>query len=100
MEKRYCSLCLSCINDCKRVSNIKECENFSLGTTLSEFKDEIRNQNVNLKRLCKENGLKYWVLMQMLNGKREFTYKYRMILEGRLTEKEEYLPYLEEGDTI
>lgn len=35
----------------------------------------------------------------MLKGKRPLSYKYRMVLEKHILEKEEYLSYLE-GDMI
>lgn len=99
MDNRICTLCMSCKNDCKRIAKIKECENYVKAMTLSEYNKEIRVQNINIKRLCKEHGLKYYMMKKMLNGKELFKYKYRKILEDRIFEKLEYLPYME-GDTV
>lgn len=95
----YCELCLNCIHDCKRYKNIKQCDNFQKALPLSFYKEEIKKQNINLHKLCRKYKLKYSIMMAMLKGNRPLTYKYRMALEERIFEKEEYLPYLE-GDVI
>lgn len=93
--KPYCDLCSQCINDCKRFKDIKECVNFKQGLTRFEYKDMIREQNMNKRRFCKDYGLQLRYLDDMLCGKMHIKYKYHISLQDRLFEKEEYLPYIE-----
>lgn len=95
MAERFCDYCFSCKHDCKRKININECVNYARAIDLHEYNQMIKNQNTNIRRLCKENNLKYHIMLSMLKGKQVFKYKYREILERRLFEKEEYLPYID-----
>lgn len=98
MEKEYfCDYCLDCENDCKRKSNVTECINYNKGYTIDEYNEMIREQNVNIRRLCKENNLKLYIMLDMLKGQKIFKYKYRKILESRILEKNIWIKYMEEG---
>lgn len=95
INKNYCPYCVTCINDCKRISNINHCDNYHKAKEVSEYIEIIKDLNVNLKRLCNEKKLKYHILLDMLNCKRLFLYKYRYILEQKLYEKDIFLPYID-----
>ncbi len=97
MTERYCNYCISCKHDCKRKININECVNYTKAITLDEYRKMIREQNANIRRLCKENNLKYYIMSKMLKGKTPMKFKYATILDEHLFEKEEYLPYIDEG---
>lgn len=92
---KYCNLCYGCMHDCKKVESINKCDFFKQGLSKSEYKKLIQEQNINLKKLCNKEGISLNILMKMLNGKLNFTYKYRTILNSRIYEKEEYLPYIQ-----
>ena len=62
---------------------------------LKGVSEMIKQQNVNLRRFCKQNSLKLYCLLNMLKGKQMFKYKYKMKLNERLFEKDCYLPYLD-----
>jgi len=91
--------CLHCIHKCKlaHIGAVK-CPNFDNEVTDIELKElnyEIRKQNVNLKRFAKANGLKYTYLIKMLRGKCEMNYKTLYLLNRRLNEVVEWLPYVD-----
>lgn len=89
--------CSSCIYGCKNeVPESKNCVNYEQGLSLEELNDEIRNQNVNLKRLCKSHYLQYGKMKDMLSGKMDMHFKYRYFLMKRLEEKTIYIDYLSE----
>lgn len=92
----FCDYCLSCMNDCRRYTCNTPCENYVKAIPIDELNEIIRYQNVNLRRFCKDNNLKLYILQDMLKGKIPPIYKYLKLLSDRLMEKEEYLPYLEE----
>ena len=94
-KNNYCNLCMSCAFDCKRSRDINECENYSEMISIKELNKMIREQNVNLKRLCKSNNLKYYMMINYLKCKFPMKYKYYKILFDRLHEREEYEQYLE-----
>lgn len=94
-RKLICDLCYACSHDCVQVEPKTNCEHFKKGFTRQEYLTWIREDNVNLKKLCDKNGLSYNVLMRMLKGSLHFKYSYRVALNGRLFEKEEYLPYVD-----
>lgn len=96
MTEKFCNYCLSCEFDCKRRTNTNECVNYSKAIDLDEYREIIRELNVNIRRLCKENNLKYHIMLAMLKGKQVFKFKYRKILESHIYEKECYLPYVED----
>lgn len=90
-----CDKCFSCIHDCKQQQPIEYCENFKQGYTRKEYLQMIREDNIDLKRLCDKHRVSYNFMMKMLNGEKHLAYKYRMILNSRLGELEEYLPYVD-----
>lgn len=88
--------CAICIYGCKDMTKADiPCENLTLGLTLEEILEEIKNQNVNLRRLAKQYYLKYPKLMDMLHGKMDMHYKYRVAIMNRLQENPEYEKYYE-----
>lgn len=100
IDKNICSKCLTCINDCKNFkANDEQCENYKLGKSMSEYLSLIREENINIKRLCRENKfgkqLDSKLMWDMLKGKIYMLYKYRMILEERLYESDEWLVFLD-----
>lgn len=90
-----CDKCYSCIHDCKQQEPIEICENFVKGYNRHEYIQMIRDENVDLKKLCNKHGLSYNYMMKMLDGKIHMKHKYRMVLNSRLGELEEYLPYVD-----
>ena len=99
-RERVCNLCLTCINDCKLKKNIKECINFKKGFSTFEYWELIKDQNINLRKLCDKKGLKLNMMLDMLNDKKHLTYKYRYFLDDRIFEKEEYLKYIEKFSEV
>lgn len=97
MTERFCDYCLSCRHDCKRKSNINECVNYTKAITLDEYKEMIREQNTNIRRLCKDKNLKYYIMLDILKGKMPMKFKYAAILDEHLFEKNEFLPYVDKG---
>jgi len=90
--------CLSCKNGCIDLEfemNNGTCVNYVNRMSLNEIKREIRVQNINLRKLCKDYNLKYSMLKEMLNNKLALSYKYYCVLEMRINEKDEYVEYLE-----
>jgi hypothetical protein len=94
-REKYCDLCYACIHDCKEIEPITKCENFIKGYTRQQYSAMIREDNVDVKRLCDKKRLSYNYMMRMLNGKMHLKYKYRLALNSRLGEVEEYLPYVD-----
>ena len=92
--KKCNGCCAICVNDCKEQGK-QRCVNFRKSVSNRDYWKQIRQQNVNLKKICKKNSLKYGKMLDMLNGKIDFKYKYHVALENRLYEKELYIPYLE-----
>lgn len=90
-------ICLSCKNGCisfEFVLNGK-CEHYVQRMSLNELNEEIRVQNINIRRLCKDYGLKYGVMQDMLKNKIALSFKYYHILEMRIMENSEYDTYIE-----
>lgn len=87
--------CYACVHDCKQQQPIEYCDNFKQGYTRKEYAAMIREQNVDLKKLCDKKRLSYNFMMKMLEGRIHFKFKYRAALNSRLFEKEEYLPYID-----
>jgi hypothetical protein len=87
--------CLTCKNGCQSFEFIinGNCENYKERITLNEINREIRIQNINIRKLCKDNNLKYYIMVDMLKNKIVLSYKYYIALENRIFEKEEYLKY-------
>lgn len=86
--------CSMCIFGCKNeIPNDIPCKNLTLGMTVEEINHELKEQNVNLRRLANQYYLKYPKLIEMLNGKLEMHYKYRVALMNRLKENSEFDEY-------
>lgn len=93
---KYCDRCYICINDCKEIFDVGNCQYFSKGFTITEYKDMLREDNVNLKSLCNKYGICYNTMMMMLNGKKyHLTYKYRKVLDSALFEIQEFADSVE-----
>lgn len=93
--------CLKCANTCLNVCNMfndNSCDNFRERYSLNKLNEQLKIQNVDLRRLCKDNGLKYKYMMDMLNGKIHMKFKYYACLEDRLCEDEfdEYITRFDE----
>ena len=93
-REKVCTRCFECKFDCKSIEPIP-CDNFSRGYNRFEYKKLLSEQNVNIKKLCDKNNLSYNRMMDMLNGRMIFHYKYAYYLDTALFEKTEYLNYIE-----
>ena len=98
-KKLVCQLCYACQENCKQLEPIEKCEFFKRGLTRHEYLNYIRQDNINVRKLCDKAGLSYNVMMRMLNGSLQFKYSYRYALDERVYEKQEYLPYIEKWDS-
>ena len=89
--------CLSCQYSCKDVEFTLNggCKNYKHRMSLSEINEEIKIQSINIRRLCKEYGLKYNIMQDMLKNKLALSFKYYHIIEMRIMEKNEYDIYVE-----
>jgi hypothetical protein len=92
-------LCKTCQNDCKNhIKDNNSCEHYVKGRSMSEYLQLIREENINIKRLCKENRfgkqLDSKLMWKMLKGKIDMLYKYRIILENHLYE-DEWIDFVE-----
>ena len=89
--------CLKCANSCPDVTYrfIENCPYYAERYSLNVLNKQLSMQNVNLRRLCKDNGLKYHYMKQMLNGKLHMKFKYYVTLKERLEEIEESAEYIE-----
>lgn len=89
-------MCYNCQNDCKRMVNnpSSNCVNFVKGYSSAEYWDIIRQDGINLKKLCEKKKLSLNMMYKMLNNKIHFTYKYRVALDSRIHEKHEYDEYI------
>lgn len=94
-RERVCNLCYECKYSCKETAIIEECINYSKGYTRFEYLDFIKEQNINVKKLCTRNGLSYNIMMNMLNGRTLLNYKYTYYLDSAIFEKTEYLKDIE-----
>lgn len=90
--------CKFCINDCDQYSDNERCEHFKRAKPVSEYIKIIREENRNLHKFCRYNDLKYSELMKMLRYKVRFKYKYRILLENFLYEKDTWIQWIEEGE--
>ena len=97
-REKCANLCYACVHDCKSIEPIERCDNFIKGYTRHEYVQMLNEDNVDLKRLCTKNRISYNYMLKMLEGRIFLTYKYRMILNSRLGELEEYIPYIEKFD--
>jgi len=89
--------CLTCKHGCIDFEYILNghCEHYSKRMTLNEIVREIKVQNINLRKLCADNGLKFGKMKEMLSNKLALSYRYYFALEKRILEVEEYVKYME-----
>ena len=94
-REKLCPTCYLCKFDCKSTEDMSKCVNFKKGHTATEYKDMIKNSNLNLRKLCDKNNLKLNYMYKMLREEQHFSYKYRHTLDCALFEKNEYLEYVD-----
>lgn len=89
--------CISCAMGCVdfEFTLNGSCQHYKHRMSLNEINEEIRIQNINIRRLCKEFGLKYNIMQDMLKNKLALSFKYYHILEMRIMEDAEYNTYIE-----
>lgn len=92
-REKFCKMCYNCRMDCKKKEEITQCKNFEKGLSSKEYWKLIKQENINLKRLCNDNQLSLNTIYKMLNNKMHWTYKYRYFLEKRLFINEQYEEY-------
>jgi hypothetical protein len=99
-EKTTDIQCLTCKYGCISFEFLLNgrCNNYSKRMSLRVIWDEIRGQNIHLRKLCNKNGLSYNTMMKMLNNKLALSYRYYFALEQRIMEKNEYIRLLEDFD--
>ena len=94
-REKYCNLCFSCKFGCKSVDIIEHCQNYSRGFSRFEYLDFIRENKVNLRKLCDKNNLSLNKMMDMLNGRLVMHYKYAYHIDSIIFEKTEYIKDIE-----
>lgn len=93
---KYCDKCFMCKNDCKELFDVGECKYFSKGISNKEYMKLLKEDNVNIRKLCDKYGVCYNTMMLMLNGKKyHLTFKYRKVLDSALFEVEEFANSIE-----
>ena len=86
------NFCIQCINDCFIDElDSSECPNFVEGLTPHEYWTLLKDNNVNLKKMCKDYKLKLSFLYKMLNGKMRMKYKYAISI-FQCIDKRTYIP--------
>jgi len=88
--------CINCQFDCPDFVS-GDCENYKVGRNINEYVEIIRNENVNLHRLCDKFSLKHSVLIESLKNKRRLNFKYRSALENYLYESNEWIDWERNG---
>ena len=94
-REKVADKCFACVNDCKQTEPIKYCEHFVKGYTRKEYGIMLNQDSVDLKRLCNKHRISFNYMLKMLSGEMHFSYKYRMILNSRLGELEQYILYVD-----
>lgn len=93
--------CLTCRNACPDLEfNLTgTCNDYKKRMSLKEINRAIKKHGINIKRLCKENNLKYFKMKDMLKNKMIMKFKYYKPLEERICEKideeKEYKRFME-----
>jgi len=92
--------CLSCRNSCVDMEfNVTgTCIHYKKRMSLREINRETKEQNINIRKLCKKCNLKYYKMKDMLQNKMIMKFKYYIALENRILEREEYAKYMEVFD--
>lgn len=75
--------CVNCINDCKDEYR-ENCPNIVTGLNITEIRRLVRDQRINIPKLCEKYNLKSKYMNDMLEGKILLKYKYRYYLEKEL----------------
>lgn len=89
--------CSGCMMDCENYVKGNKCEHFKKARPVAEYNRIVREENRNLHKFCDKNNLKYSELMKMLRYKKRFLYKYRVLLENFIYEKDEWIEWENEG---
>ena len=92
-------LCFTCMHSCKEIAELDSCQHYKQTLTRFEYLQSIKELGINVKKLCNQYGVSYNIMMNMLHGRQLFTYKYCVILNSRIYELSEYLPYVEKWDS-
>lgn len=89
--------CLSCKHGCPDFEFVLtgNCTHYEHRMSLKEINEEIRFQGINLRKLCKNYNLKYYIMQDMLKNKLVLSFKYYHILELAINENLEYNKYVE-----
>lgn len=73
------------MHDCKNEINEQErCKNRQSREDINEISNMLKEENVNLYKLCTNYNLKLYILMDALRGNRLLPYKYYICLMDRL----------------
>ena len=70
-REKLCNLCYACKFDCVHLLHepIDRCINYEKGITRKEYLELIREENLDLKKLCNKNKLSLNIMYKMLSGK-------------------------------
>ena len=92
MKKIRQNICTLCIHDCNVEDEyFNNCPNFEEGLTCEQYWLLLKENNVNVKRMCDTYGLKRNYLYKMLNGKTRMKYKYSTVIND-CVERRNYIP--------
>lgn len=72
-----------------------DCVNFEEAMTLDEIHEIIKEENIDLRVLCEQYGLKYKIMRQMIKGNMMFDFRYYTCLLARAFEVEEFEKYVD-----
>ena len=100
LNKLYAGInenCINCKYDCKNECDLK-CNDKRYRESVNEIIDLLKENNVNLLRLCEDYGLKLNILLEMLQGNMILNYKYYTVINSRIEEYDSWTPYLEGVD--
>lgn len=88
LDKLYLKIpfpCIDCQHDCKgMVSDIEDCPNRVQRESINELIEMIKEEQVDLIRLCDTYDIKFDYLLRMLRGEEILCYKYYWIIKNRL----------------
>jgi hypothetical protein len=78
--------CQNCIHDCKNeVDNYNKCVNKKDAKySLNEIIELLKDENINLLKLCNDNSLKLNILIEMLRSNKILSYKYYTVIMNRI----------------
>jgi hypothetical protein len=77
--------CVDCMYDCKNeIEPNKDCINKKVRMELNEIITLLKEENVNMKKLCDSYGLKLYILIEMLRGNLILNFKYYTAILDRL----------------